>query len=127
MNLYKYRIDFCKIMQAKKKKNTKIKIKLIAQIVKTKLQKRASIETVLNRVKDRTDTASRRWRLAEGDYQNLLDIEKKWVKETKRNEAAREMNLMVNNYFKMSASICWPLKTNIFNEIRPGNWNGTKR
>lgn len=90
----------------KKKKNTKIKIKLIAQIVKTKLQKRASIETVLNRVKDRTDTASRRWRLAEGDYQNLLDIEKKWVKETKRNEAAREMNLMVNNYFKMSASVC---------------------
>lgn len=64
------------------------------EIVKTKLQKRASIETVLNRVKDRTDTASRRWRLAEGDYQNLLDIEKKWVKETKRNEAAREMNLM---------------------------------
>lgn len=64
------------------------------ETVKTKLQKRASIEMVLNRVKDNTDTASRRWRLAEGDYRNLLDIEKKWVKETKRNEAAREMNLM---------------------------------
>lgn len=68
---------------------------LIAQTVKTKLQKRASIEMVLNRVKDNTDTASQRWKLAEGDYRNLLDIEKKWVKETKRNEAAREMNLMV--------------------------------
>uniref|UniRef100_K1Q6Y3 Mitochondria-eating protein C-terminal domain-containing protein n=1 Tax=Magallana gigas TaxID=29159 RepID=K1Q6Y3_MAGGI len=64
------------------------------ETVKTKLQKRASIEMVLNRVKDNTDTASRRWRFAEGDYRNLLDIEKKWVKETKRNEAAREMNLM---------------------------------
>lgn len=77
------------------KKNPKIKITLIAQTVKTKLQKRASIEMVLNRVKDNTDTASQRWKLAEGDYRNLLDIEKKWVKETKRNEAAREMNLMV--------------------------------
>lgn len=60
----------------------------------------------MNRVKDSTDTASRRWRLAEGDYRNLLDIEKKWVREMKGSEAAREMNLMVNEQFKMFASIC---------------------
>lgn len=64
------------------------------EVLKMKVQKRGSIEAVLNRVKDSTDTASRRWRLAEADYRNLLDIEKKWVKETKQSEAAREMDLM---------------------------------
>lgn len=50
---------------------------------------------VLNCVKENMDIVSWWWRFVEGDYWNLLDIEKKWVKEIKWNEVVREMNLMV--------------------------------
>lgn len=83
----------------KLKRTFEIFLEICTQVPDKKFQKRASIEDVLNRVKEANDRESRRWGLAEGDYRELLTIERKWTKEKQKSDRAKEMDRMVKHLF----------------------------
>ena len=83
----------------KLKRTFEIFLDICTQVPDKKFQNRASIEAVLNRVKEANDKESRRWGLAEGDYRELLTIERKWTKEKQKSDRAKEMDLMVKHLF----------------------------
>lgn len=83
----------------KLKRTFEIFLEICTQVPDKKFQKRASIEAVLNRVKEANDRESRRWGLAEGDYRELLTIERKWTKEKQKSDRAKEMDRMVKHLF----------------------------
>ena len=83
----------------KLKRTFEIFLEICTQVPDKKFQNRASIEDVLNRVKEANDRESRRWGLAEGDYRELLTIERKWTKEKQKSDRAKEMDRMVKYLF----------------------------
>ena len=83
----------------KLKRTFEIFLEICTQVPDKKFQNRASIEAVLNRVKEANDRESRRWGLAEGDYRELLTIERKWTKEKQKSDRAKEMDRMVKHLF----------------------------
>ncbi|XP_062621111.1 uncharacterized protein LOC134282721 [Saccostrea cucullata] len=98
------------------------------EVPKRKVNKREGIETVLNRVKEDNDTTARRYRYAESDYKDLLIIEKKWLKEVKKDPQAKEMDLMDPRDATMDDKRYKHLKNFIQEEVKenPENANSQK-